>query len=57
MAINDSIRAHPTWANIVNALGPIRQLVKGDDAQPKRYLVVALKTADGIGAPVQVQAD
>ena len=52
-----NFKANPTGASIVNALGPIRQLVKGEDEQPKRYLVVALKTADGIGAPVQVQAD
>lgn len=52
-----NFKANPTGASIVNALGPIRQLVKGEDEQPKRYLVVAPKTADGIGAPVQVQAD
>ena len=48
--------ANPAGAAIVNALGPIRQLVAGDDKAPRRYLVIAPGTPAALGAPVQVQA-
>ena len=42
---------------IVNALGPIRQIVRGEGDSQRRYLVMAPGTPDQHGAPVQVQAD
>jgi YVTN family beta-propeller protein len=47
--------AGPTGSAIVNAIGPVRQLVQGPPNQSRRYLVIAPRTADGLGAPVQVQ--
>jgi YVTN family beta-propeller protein len=49
--------ANPAGAAIVNAIGPIRQLVRGEEKTPQRYLVIAPGTADNHGAPVQVQAE
>lgn len=40
---------------IVNALGPIRQIVQGEEDAQRRYLVIAPGTASQHGAPVQVQ--
>jgi len=40
---------------IVNALGPIRQIVRGEVDTPRRYLVIVPGTASAYGAPVQVQ--
>ncbi|QDL94343.1 YncE family protein (plasmid) [Paroceanicella profunda] len=48
-------KANPAGASIVNAVGPIRQLVDGEDDTPKRYLVIAPVEGEGTGAPVQVQ--
>lgn len=42
-------------AAIVNALGPIRQIVRGEAGAQRRYLVVAPGTAKQHDAPVQVQ--
>jgi YVTN family beta-propeller protein len=50
-----SFTANPAGAAIVNATGPIRQLVQGDGGAPVRYLVIALGSAESVGAPVQVQ--
>ena len=50
--------ANPAGAAVVNAVGPIRQLVQPDAAQswPRRYLAIASVGADGtVGASVQVQ--
>jgi hypothetical protein len=47
---------NPAGSAIVNALGPIRQVVRGEDRIQRRYLVIASGTADQHGAPVQVQA-
>src|SRR5262249_40548311 len=47
---------NPAGAAVVNAIGPIRQLVRGEDKVPRRYLVIAPGTAGSLGAPVQVQA-
>jgi YVTN family beta-propeller protein len=47
--------ANPAGAAIVNAVGPIRQLVQGDGAAPRRYLVIAAGTPASIGALAQVQ--
>ncbi|MGB8630508.1 MAG: hypothetical protein WCD69_14120 [Xanthobacteraceae bacterium] len=44
-------------AGIVNAIGPIRQLVRGEEKTPRRYLVIVPGTPDNHGAPVQVQSE
>jgi YVTN family beta-propeller protein len=46
---------NPAGASIVNALGPIRQIVQGGGTTPRRYLVIASGTPDHVGSPVQVQ--
>ncbi len=46
--------SNPAGAAIVNAIGPIRQLVQADEASSRRFLVVA-RDAAGAGAIVQVQ--
>ena len=48
---------NPAGAAVVNAIGPIRQLVRGEDKIPRRYLVVLPGTADNHGDPVQVQRE
>jgi YVTN family beta-propeller protein len=48
---------NPAGAAVVNAIGPIRQLVRGEDKAPRRYLVILPGTADTHGAPVQVQRE
>lgn len=48
-------KANPAGGSIVNAVGPIRQVVEGQDEGSRRYLVIASGTMDKIGAPVQVQ--
>jgi hypothetical protein len=42
-------------AAVVNAVGPIRQFVRGEDENPRRYLVILPGTSDNHGAAVQVQ--
>jgi YVTN family beta-propeller protein len=46
---------NPAGGAIVNAVGPVRQLVRGEDTSQRRYLVIAPGTADQHGAPVQIQ--
>lgn len=48
--------SNPAGAAIVNAIGPVRQLVQASTEASRRYLVIAPKTDQGTGAPVQVQA-
>ncbi|HEX3938731.1 MAG TPA: YncE family protein [Xanthobacteraceae bacterium] len=48
---------NPAGGAIVNAEGPIRQVVRGENKLPRRYLVVAPGTAEQHGAPVQVQVE
>ncbi|HEY2243399.1 MAG TPA: hypothetical protein VGH47_04135, partial [Xanthobacteraceae bacterium] len=48
---------NPAGAAIVNTIGPIRQLVRGEDKAPHRYLVILPGTADNHGVPVQVQME
>jgi hypothetical protein len=43
-------------AAIVNAVGPIRQIVQGEAVTPRRYLVIAPGTASVHRAAVQIQA-
>jgi len=47
---------NPAGSAIVNAIGPIRQVVQGEGKLQRRYLVIAPGTADQYGAPVQIQA-
>ncbi len=46
---------NPAGSAIVNAVGPIRQLVAADAADQRRYLVIATGTADAPGKVIQVQ--
>jgi YVTN family beta-propeller protein len=48
---------NPAGAAIVNAIGPIRQVVRGEDQIPRRYLVILPGTPDNHGAAVQVQRE
>jgi hypothetical protein len=48
---------NPAGAAIVNAIGPIRQLVRGEEKTPRRYLVIVPGTPDNHGAAVQVQSE
>ncbi|MET1028897.1 MAG: YncE family protein [Dongiaceae bacterium] len=47
---------NPAGSAIVNAVGPIRQVVQGDANAPRRYLVILPVTATDMGKAVQVQA-
>jgi YVTN family beta-propeller protein len=46
---------NPAGSAIVNAVGPIRQIVQSSAQAERRYLVIAPGTADKAGRPVQVQ--
>ena len=46
---------NPAGAAIVNAIGPIRQVVQADAGPARRWLVIASGTAAAPGAAVQVQ--
>jgi YVTN family beta-propeller protein len=48
---------NPAGSAIVNAIGPIRQVVQGEDKIQRRYLVIVPGTVGKLGAPVQVQAE
>lgn len=47
---------NPAGSAIVNAVGPIRQVVQGEQGVQRRYLVIVPGTADQLGAPVQIQS-
>jgi YVTN family beta-propeller protein len=47
---------NPAGSAIVNALGPIRQIVQGEAEAQRRYLVIAPGTPGQHGVAVQVQA-
>ncbi len=47
---------NPAGSAIVNAVGPIRQIVENANSAQRRYLVIITGTADKLGAPVQVQS-
>jgi YVTN family beta-propeller protein len=47
---------NPAGSAIVNATGPIRQIVHGEDSIPRRYLVIAEGHAEKPGPIVQVQS-
>jgi YVTN family beta-propeller protein len=46
---------NPAGAAIVNAIGPIRQIVQANVPAEQQYLVIVPGTPDKLGAPVQVQ--
>ena len=46
---------NPAGSAIVNATGPIRQVVHGEDRIQRRYLVIAQGRPDNPGAVMQVQ--
>jgi YVTN family beta-propeller protein len=48
---------NPAGAAVVNTIGPIRQLVRGEDKTPRRYLVILAGTPDNQGPAVQVQME
>ena len=51
------VAADPAGAAIVNASGPIRQIVQGSTATPRRFLAVAEVVNGAPGRIVQVQRD
>ena len=46
---------NPAGSAIVNTVGPIRQIVQGEEQTPRRYLLIAEGHADKPGPVVQVQ--
>jgi YVTN family beta-propeller protein len=50
-----SFTANPAGSAIVNAVGPIRQLVESEAPAARRYLVVAAGSAAEPGKPIQIQ--
>jgi YVTN family beta-propeller protein len=52
-----AFKTNPAGSAIVNAIGPIRQVVRGEDKIQRRYLVIAPGTAAEHGPPVQLQAE
>ena len=48
---------NPAGAAVVNALGPIRELVRDAAGDERRYLVIAPGTPQQPGVPVQVQSN
>jgi hypothetical protein len=51
-----SFTTNPAGAAIVNAVGPIRQIVHGDAGAARRYLVIVTGSSAEPGKVVQVQA-
>jgi hypothetical protein len=48
---------NPAGSAIVNAVGPIRQIVRDDPRPERRYLVIVPGTLSDHAGPVQIQAD
>jgi hypothetical protein len=51
-----SFTTNPAGSAIVNAVGPIRQIVQGRADAPRRYLVIAPGSSGKPGKSVQIQA-
>jgi YVTN family beta-propeller protein len=51
----EEFTTNPAGSAIVNAVGPIRQVVMGEVPSIRRYLVIAPGTPESPGRPVQVQ--
>ena len=49
--------ANPAGSAIVNAIGPIRQIVREQDKSQRRYLVIAPGKVGNLSTPVQVQVE
>jgi len=52
-----SFMTNPAGSAIVNAIGPIRQIVESKDQVPRRYLAIFPGTAGENALPVQVQVE
>ena len=52
-----SFTTNPAGSAVVNAIGPIRQVVRGENEIPRRYLVIVPGTIGTLGRPAQVQAE
>ncbi|EFH88197.1 YncE family protein [Ktedonobacter racemifer] len=52
----EAFMTNAAGAAIVNTIGPIRQVVQGQNNMPRRYLVIYPGTATQHATPVQVQA-
>ena len=50
-----SFTTNPAGSAIVNAIGPIRQIVQGEADTPRRYLVILTGSTTALGKPVQIQ--
>ncbi len=48
---------NPAGSAIVNAVGPIREIVREASMTERRYLVIATGTADAVGRAVQIQRE
>jgi YVTN family beta-propeller protein len=48
---------NPAGSAVVNAIGPIRQIVRDRDKSQRRYLVIAPGKVGNLGTPVQVQVE
>ena len=51
----EGFMTNPAGSAIVNAIGPIRQIVQGAENTPRRYLVILSGTADKPGTSVQIE--
>ncbi len=51
-----NFRANPAGAAIVNAVGPLRQIIQDPSKTARRFLVIADATGNGPGTRVQLQA-
>ena len=51
----EGFMTNPAGSAIVNAVGPIRQIVQGAENTPRRYLVIVSGSATEPGKPVQIQ--
>ena len=47
---------NPVGSAVVNAVGPIRQVVRSAGPVERRYLVIVSGTVGNLGAPAQIQA-
>jgi hypothetical protein len=52
-----AFNTNPAGSTIVDALGPIRQMVRDASPAQRRYLVIVAGTADKHGAPFQLQQE
>jgi hypothetical protein len=52
-----AFETNPAGSAIVNAVGPIRQIVQSPVMAQRRYLVILQGSAGKLGAPVQVQTE